>query len=193
MAPGVPAAQLGAMGSSGHNERQLAHLLADHQAAVREFVDRANALPGERWLLPRAEGKWTPAQETRHLILFYEALAGDLRNERQMRVYGTPFKRRIWRWFALTQILWRKRIPVAVRAPREARPEGEDAPRHELLALFQDRAGQFDDLLAENWRQRPDHRVMHPWFGGLTLDHAARLSSVHTRHHAAFLRVPASS
>jgi uncharacterized damage-inducible protein DinB len=164
--------------------------LSDHQAAVREFIERASALGGAQWLTPRAEGKWTPAQETRHVILTYEAFLRELKGGAPMRLRGNRWKRRLWRWIGLSQILWRKRIPVAVHAPREIRPELEVATSTDLLAQLADRAEDFDVTFAKTWRSEPRRRVTHPLFGQLTLDHVIRLLSVHTRHHAAFLPNP---
>ena len=62
-----------------------------------------------------------------------------------------------------------------------------------LLVELQTHAERFDAVLAELWRNRPHQRMHHPFFGGLTLDQAIRLSSVHTRHHAAFLIRPKST
>lgn len=168
-------------------ERRLQALIHDHRAAVREFVDRANAIAAAQWLTPRAEGKWTPAQETRHLMLTYEAFSRDLSGGGQMRLRGNRWKRALWRAIGLASILWRKRIPAAVRAPREARPEWESTPRAELLSDFQRRTDEFDELFARIWRNEPRRRVTHPMLGACTLDQVIRLSSVHTRHHAAFL------
>jgi hypothetical protein len=179
--------------TSDARERRLQALLLDHQAAVREFVNGALALPEAAWLVPRAEGKWTPAQETRHLVLTFDAFTRDLSGERRMGLRGTAWRRLLWRAVGLSQILWRRRIPVAVRAPREARPEWEETPREVLLAELRERAARFDALFAESWRHDPQRRVRHPFFGGLSLDHAIRLSSVHTRHHAAFLMRSTSS
>jgi hypothetical protein len=164
--------------------------LEDHRAAVREFVERASALDAVEWLTPRAEGKWTPAQEARHLILTYEALTRDLTGGAQLRLRGNPWKRRVWRWIGLTSILWRKRIPVAVRAPREVRPEWEPASANELLPLLRARADEFDAVYVHACEAEPSRCLSHPMFGALSLDHAIRLMSVHTRHHAAFLPAP---
>lgn len=168
-------------------ERQLERRLKDHRAAVREFLDRAHALNDTQWLTPRAEGKWTPAQETRHIILAYESFRRELEGGTSMRLRGNPWKRRVWRWIGLTSILWRKRIPVAVKAPREARPEWESTPSTELLPQLLRRAEEFDAAFADKWRTEPGKRVTHYMFGSLSLDQAIQLVSVHTRHHAAFL------
>ena len=173
--------------SAARGEARLEALLRDHRAAVREYVERASAVEIGRWLVPRAEGKWTPAQETRHLILAYEAFCRDLSGGAKMALRGTAARRLVWRLLGLTSILWRKRIPVAARAPREARPEWEPTPCAQLLPQLQRCATEFDELFTRVWRTEPKRRVTHPFFGTLTLDHAIRLSSVHTRHHAAFL------
>lgn len=176
----------------GDPARRLLVLLEDHQAAIQEFVNHANALSPDAWLVPRAEGKWTPAQEARHLILTYTAFTHDLTGEKVMVVRRAPWRLWLWRTIGLTQILWRRRIPVAVQAPRGARPEWEATPREALLAELHAHAARFDAVVAELWRSRPSQRMHHPFFGGLTLDQAIRLSSVHTRHHAAFLIRPES-
>jgi hypothetical protein len=112
----------------------------------------------------------------------------DLRGERRAALKGNALKRAIWRLYALPQILWRKRIPVAVRAPREYRPAEESVSRAELLPLFEQRSREFCEVFTDTWRAQPRARLTHPWFGNLNLDHAMRLATVHTRHHAAFLR-----
>ena len=174
-----------------HTERRLETLLTDHVAAVREFVDRATAVSNPRWLVPRAEGKWTPAQETQHLILVYEACLRQLTEGTQMRLRGNALKRRIWRLIGLNSILWRKRIPVAARAPREVRPEDVTSGPDRLLPELRRRAGEFEVALARAWRNEPRRRMTHHMFGTLSLDQGIRLVSVHTRHHAAFLPPPA--
>lgn len=173
--------------TAARRDARLDELLTDHRAAVHDFVARANAIEDSGWLTPRAEGKWTPAQETRHLILTYEAFSRDLRGESAIALRGTPLKRLLWRAIGLSSILWRKRIPVAVRAPREVRPEWEAAPRHELIPRLEARAREFDTLLERAWLHEPKRRVTHPLLGSLSLEHSIRFHSVHTRHHAAFL------
>jgi len=170
-----------------NRERLLEQRVGDHKAAVREFVDRASALDSGQWLTPKAEGKWTPAQEARHLILTYDAIIRDLEGSTILRLRGSAWKRRIWRWIGLSSILWRKRIPVAVTAPRAARPEWETAAASELLPQLRRRADDFDNILSRLWHTEPDRCVTHPMMGMLSLDHTVRLMSVHTRHHAAFL------
>lgn len=166
--------------------------LTDHRAAVAEFLARAQAIQSDRWLVPRAEGKWTPAEETRHLVLTYRAFIADLRGEGTLRLKGTPLLRRIWRLIALPIILYRRRIPRAVRAPREVRPEGEVGERGALLEELQSAVADFERVFEETCRMRPGQRLTHPFFGELSMRQAIVLAAVHTRHHAAFLPAPRS-
>ena len=168
------------------NERWQA-LLDDHGKSVREFAAKAGAVGEARWLVPRAEGKWTPAQETRHLILGYDAFLRDAGGTGKMQLRGSWWMRRIWRLFGLTAILWRKRIPVAARAPRESRPEWEPAPSAELLPLFRERANQFAETITRLQKHEPKRTFTHPYFGEIAIEQLLTLVAVHNRHHAAFL------
>jgi hypothetical protein len=172
---------------SSRRQARLDALLRDHGGAVREFIDRANAVAEPQWLVPRGEGKWTPAQETLHLVLTYDSFLRDLRGEDTLALRGTPLRRFLWRTIGLTTVLWRKRIHVAVRAPREVRPEWIETPRVALVADFESRARDFEALFARAWREEPRRRMTHPLFGAVALDPAIRLITVHTLHHAAFL------
>jgi hypothetical protein len=107
-----------------------------------------------------------------------------------MRLRGTWFRRRLARLIGLTSILWWKRIPVAVRAPREVRPESVVAGRDDLLPALRVRTEQFDAAFAREWRDNPRRRISHPLFGALSLDHGIRFVSVHTQHHTALLPPP---
>lgn len=164
--------------------------LADHRAAVAEFIARARDIRPDRWLVPRAEGKWTPAEETRHLVLTYRAFIADLKGERTLRLKGTPMWRRIWRLIALPIILYGRRIPRAVRAPREIRPEGEAGEREALLGELERAVADFEGVFEETCRTRPGKRLTHPFFGELSMRQAIVIAAVHTRHHAAFLPAP---
>ena len=162
-------------------------LLDDHLASVREYCARAERIADSRWLVPRAEGKWTPAQETRHLVLAYEAFLRDASGAGKMQLRGTALKRKLWRWVGLTTILWRKRIPLAARAPRESRPEWEPAPAAELLPLLQARASEFAETISRLQKYEPARTFTHPYFGELVIEQTLTLVAVHNRHHAAFL------
>lgn len=172
---------------STRRERRLERLMQAHALVVREFVGRAAALDARRWRTPRGEGKWTPAQETQHILLTYLEFLRQLRERTPMRRRGNAPRRLLSRAIGLTSILWFKRIPVAVRAPREVRPEEVNTAAPELLATLTQRVGEFEAAFATAWRTEHGRRLSHHLFGTLTLDQGLRLVTVHTRHHAAFL------
>src|SRR6185503_12925762 len=91
------------------------------------------------------------------------------------------------RLIGLTSILWFKRIPVAVRAPRAVRPDMVTTNAAELLATLRERTEAFEAAFDQRWRTDPRRRMSHPLFGALSLDQGIRFVTVHTRHHAAFL------
>jgi hypothetical protein len=170
--------------------KTLADLLAEHRDAVAHFASRAAAIPADRWLVPRAAGKWTPAEETRHIILTYEACVADLRDGRQMAARTRGLQRLLSRAVGLTSILYRRRIPRPVRAPREVRPAEERGSQDELLAALATAVSEFERVYAETWQMRPGRTLAHPFFGAISLRQCMAVAVVHTRHHAAFL--PAS-
>jgi len=163
--------------------------LAEHRDSVAHFVTRARAVPADRWLVPRAEGKWTPAEETRHIILSYQAIIADLRDGRSMAPRTRGLRRLIARAIGLSSILYLRRIPRAVRAPREVRPPEERGAREDLLAELERVVGECEGVFADAWRQTPERTLTHPFFGAISLRQSMTMAVVHTRHHAAFLPV----
>jgi hypothetical protein len=165
----------------------LEELLREHRDAVDHFTSRVRSVPADRWLVPRAEGKWTPAEETRHIILTYEACIGDLRDERRMAPRTRGLQRLLWRAIGLTSILYRRRIPRAVRAPREVRPLEEHGSQPDLLAALARAVEDFERVYSDTWRDQPSKTLAHPFFGDVSLRQTMTIAVVHTRHHAAFL------
>jgi len=169
------------------NQEKWQKMLDDHAASIREFAAKAERVDASRWLVPRAEGKWTPAQEARHLILAYDALLRDGHGTGKMQLKGNPLKRRVWRLIGLTSILWRRKIPAAVRAPREARPEWEAGSAAELLPTLRARAAELAETITRLQKDEPGRTFTHPYFGEIAIEHTLTFLAVHNRHHAAFL------
>jgi uncharacterized damage-inducible protein DinB len=172
---------------SAGQARRLDALLQDHRRAVEEFLRRAEAVDAQRWLTPRAQGKWTPAEETQHIILSYREFLRQLRESTPVRLRLTGPRRIIARLIGLTSILWFRRIPMAVKAPREVRPEPVTTPAGELLATLRQHTDDFHTNFAVAWRSEPQRPMSHPFFGAISLDQGIRFVTVHTRHHANFL------
>jgi uncharacterized damage-inducible protein DinB len=175
------------------SEDRLALLLAQHEAAVRKFVDVARAIDIDAWLTPRAAGKWTPAQETKHITLVYTLFWGQLAKGTRVRLRGTRFSRTVWRLIGFHPILFLRRIPMAVDAPREVRPEWVVSTSAELLPELEQAATLFASEFEHVWGQLPQPVMMHPLIGRMSLDQGMRFLCVHTRHHAGFLPEPSPS
>jgi hypothetical protein len=171
--------------------RSITDLLADHAVAVSEFVARAGAIADSDWDAPRGDGKWSPAQETKHLALGYEAFARDLRGGTHLRLKGKWWQRRLWRWRALPRILATNRLPLGVRAPREVRPPERPGDRSTLLAELRANVSEFEAAIVNAEETEPRRRVTHPYFNTLSLRELVKLCTVHARHHTSFL--PAAS
>jgi hypothetical protein len=160
--------------------------LAAHALAVDQFAARAAAVPGERWAEPRAPGKWSPAQETQHLVLAYEVLLRELGGGHGLRLQLGPWQRLLLRWLVKPRLLRTGRFP-AVRAPRELRPAARPAGQTALVARLRRRAGDFAAAVDGARTATPGRRLTHPFFGSLSLAEAVRFCEVHVSHHAARL------
>lgn len=164
--------------------------LAAHAAAADDFAARAAALSPEQWREPAAPGKWSPAQETQHLVLAYEVVLRELRGGRGMRLQLGAWNRTLLRWFVKPRILRTGRIPAA-RAPREIRPPDRIPDQGPAVARFGRHAEEFAATIERTRTATPGRRLTHPYFGWLSLEEAVRFCEVHVRHHAA--RLPESS
>ena len=162
----------------------LASALKAYDRAAVEFRARAERVPTALWDRPRREGKWSPAEETEHIVLSHELFLSQLGGGPAMRVIATGWRLTLLRLLILPYILRTGRFPRA-RAPRESRPVTSGAGRDELLARL-DRAvrGAIDFVRREGTSIPP---LRHPYFGMLTVTQVVRLSTVHTRHHLANL------
>lgn len=49
-----------------------------HNTAAQELLSTAERVPAQKWLVPRAEGKWSPAEVVEHLNLAYDVFMREL-------------------------------------------------------------------------------------------------------------------
>jgi hypothetical protein len=124
-----------------------------------------------------------------HVVLVYESAVGDVRDGRSVRLIGTSRQRRHWRWLGLTQILWLDRLPTGAPSPHEFLPPAESQERNALTERLHAATNEFDSAMRQAWVKHPRHRVLHPYFGAVSLRQAIRICDVHTRHHSAALPV----
>jgi len=167
-------------------EERWAAALADHAAAAAAFAARAAALSPAQWREPAAPGKWSPAQETQHLVLAYEVVLRELRGGRGMRPQVGAWNRTLLRWLVKPRILRTGRFPAAA-APREIRPPDRLPDQAPAVARLGRHAGEFAAMMERTRAATPGRRLTHPYFGWLSLEEAMRFFELHVRHHTARL------
>jgi len=160
--------------------------LQSNHSAVAEFLQTARMVPPEKWLAPRAEGKWSPAQVTEHLARVYE--------ESQKLVAGTstirPFPR-VLRPLAGAAVRWT--ILRTGRFPRGKaiapfQPSASPPAQEILCARLQEASDAFERG-TEHEHRAGRTTFEHPFFGGFGLTEYAQLQAYHSVHHRSQLGV----
>ena len=159
----------------------------EHDVALREFLDVVRAASPDRWLLPYADGKWSPAEEALHVALAYELGIAAAGGGESMQLRVSRPVAALSRWFILPVVLRTRRFPGGAVAPREVRPSREEAlalSADAVSARISTRAAATVQRLREADRSNPKLRVMHAYFGPLRPLITLRLLNAHTLHHA---------
>jgi len=154
----------------------------EHRAALAAFLEVAEELTERAWNAPWRPGKWTRAQVAEHLSLTYETAIRELATGQGLRVKVTGLRLRLLRWIVMPHILFHRKIPVRVSAPREVRPPEVTAPRAAVLRRLRE--------LGVRW-EREMERAMgaggggltHPYFGTIPPVKATRFMAIHIEHH----------
>lgn len=162
-------------------------IVDDHRSAVAEFVARAETVSNESWTVPRAPGKWTPAEESEHLVRAYRGLERSLLGSDETRQLLPNWKARLLRWIIVPRILRRGRFPVGAKAPRPTRPEGNLGDRGELLSQLVAHAKGFEAAILQARADNPGGTIVHPYFGPLPYPTFLKLKAEHTRNHTGHL------
>lgn len=158
-------------------------LVRDHQVAVAEFATASAGIEAGEWSRPRVPGKWTPGQVAVHLLLAFDAATTELEGGRPMARRTTRWQQTLLRWTVLRRLLAGGAFPPGVRSPREARPLDAVVDQTVTISRFRDASLRFEAALATTLARNPRTRLTHPYFGGISLRQALRLSTVHVRHH----------
>lgn len=178
-------------------EREWGAAFAEHEASIAEFLAQIDRVPPERWQVPAAPNKWSPAEEAYHVLMAYEFGRAAATGGTEMRLRVSPAQARLARWLVLPFVLRTGRFPRGAAAPREVRPPRTEAhalSAPELAERLRQVAAEAALAVREADARRPPARVVHAYFGSLPLLPALRLMSAHTRHHArnlALARPPA--
>lgn len=159
----------------------------EHDGVLRGYVQRLQAVREDQWAAPRAEGKWSVAQEALHVAMAYEIGIAACDGSAGMRLVSPPVVAWLSRTLLLPVMLRLRIFPRNAPAPRELRPNGADAEaiaRDDLIARLLVSADRATNALREADERRPAIHVMHAYFGPLRPLAAFRLLTAHTRHHA---------
>lgn len=150
-----------------------------HGSAASQFAAAAEAVGPEVWYRPRAEGKWSPAQITDHLIRSYDVLLREVQGGAGMKIRAKAWMRILLRLSYLPRILRGGWFPKAAPAPPEIRPLKELPDQASAIALFRQRAREFETVV----RERPDAGISHTYFGTLKTADGILFCARHIEHH----------
>jgi DinB superfamily len=158
--------------------------LALHRSASAAFADAAKAVAPGAWHLPRAEGKWSPAQITDHLIQTYDVLLRELQGGSGMRVRTRFLQRMFLRLTLMPRLMRGARFPERVPAPPEIRPTGAPG-QQDGIALFRRRAAELEATAQQVLAQVPRARLTHAYFGPSSVANGVLFCARHIEHHRA--------
>ena len=158
-----------------------------HARSVDEFLEAIRAVPDGLWSTPIADGKWTPAQITLHVVQSYDAITRELRTGEGLRIQTGWLFRQVARHVILRSIMWTRRLPPGAKAPKVLRP-GETTigkeEAHDRLRLAVD---EFAQALQER-RDQKGLQLTHHIFGSFDAVKGLDFLAVHTEHHGRQLR-----
>ena len=159
-----------------------------HGEAVAAFIARARRIPPALAGSPRAPGKWSPIEETRHLALTYREFTAVFGGGAEFALLVPPEKAAHYHSSALPRILAGNWFPSGATAPERVQPEGSPQSMATALVELQAEADRFHAAVltasADTTR-----RWTHPYFGAMSLPDLVDLLTEHANHHARFLSV----
>ena len=154
-------------------------IAALHDGAANAFAAAAERVPADRWLAPRAEAKWSPAEVVEHLNLVYDVALRELAGGTGMALRTKFWQRVVLRFTILRKILRGDGFPAGAPAPRETRPALSTTDQGELIARFRERAARFAAVAAAD----RDQRITHAYFGASKVPKSVLLVARHIEHH----------
>ena len=154
-----------------------------HDAAAESLARTAENVDPQKWLVPRAAGKWTPAQVVDHLSRVYEVVTNEVEGGQGMRLRMTFPQRLFLRMMFLGRILRGGYFPENAPAPYETRPGEGIADQSAAIAEFRARAAKFAAAVAKAHDGEARVRVSHAYFGTAPVDKATLLCARHIEHH----------
>lgn len=154
-----------------------------HSQAFAQVIVSAGRVPASRWLAPRAEGKWSPAEIVEHLTLGYDAMLRDLAGGGGMQIRTKLWQRILLRFTLVPKLLRGGAFPKGARAPREARPTTANPDQRAAIATLRERASQFEAQAVAAITSGRRVRLTHAYFGRSAVPEAVLLCARHLQHH----------
>ncbi|HUP48778.1 MAG TPA: DinB family protein [Thermoanaerobaculia bacterium] len=155
-----------------------------HSEVAASLAASAERIPADRWLTPRAEGKWTPAEIVEHLNLVYDALLRELNGGGAMKIRTKWWHRVLLRWTLVPKLLRGEPFPAGARAPRETRPAAANRDQQAAVLGFRERAARLESSAQEALNSGPRRaRLTHAYFGSATVKEGVLLCARHIVHH----------
>lgn len=164
-----------------------------HAEAVAAFLLATSLVPADKWSVPLGPNRWSPAQMALHIEQSYLVCIDALRGGPGMQPQRPAFVRWVGRTVMLPLMRLTGRFPQGVPAPREVRPDADQAHaslRDTLTARVQSAATATLAELRTATNSTSGVRVRHAYLGALNAHQTLRLLNAHTRHHAKLLAPP---
>jgi len=156
-------------------------IAALHDAAAKNLATAAEAVSSDRWLTPRAEGKWSPAEVVEHLNTVYDVVLRELDGGAGMKIRTPWYARIVLRLTIVPKILRGRGFPAGAPAPKETRPVLSITDQRELISRFRDRAARF--AAAATNARGTEKRITHAYFGAAPIPQSMLLCARHIEHH----------
>lgn len=151
-----------------------------HGSAASAFAAAAEAVEPAAWDRPLSEGKWSPAQITDHLIQTYDVILREIAGGKGMKVRTRLWMRLLLRLTFMPRILRGGWFPARAPAPPEIRPGKTLPSQQDGVALFRQRAQEFDVAV----QGKPEARLTHAYFGALEPADGVLFCARHIEHHS---------
>lgn len=157
----------------------ISAVLTANRSAVNELITAAERT-GSAWSVPRAPGKWSPAQLVEHVARSMEESANEVTGA-PSKFYTLPtFLRPLLRGLFFKRVLKKRAFPRA-RTGKAFDPASGPATPAEGRKRVEGALVRFDQACRTQAAKGPG--MTSTLFGHVTIDDYATFQEIHTRHH----------